>query len=445
MGNCTGGPGFFQDKIFGNPFDMAASGDLELLSKYLRNRPNFNVDSYDEYGDGLVHIACQNNQLEVLMWLVDEAGAKINLRSDQSTKDLPIHIASQSGSFAIVAYILEKDQESTIPINGLGFTALHLASAEGHLQIVELLVHNGADVNAVGSSNWTPVHFAASEGRLDVLAFLAREGAALGPAALDGAAPLHLALLSGLPAVVGFLLGRPGVDVNQQGVDGMAPLHMAALRGDSKSTRLLLEKGKADPLLRCANGLTAAHYAAGNGSTEVVQILADANQSALGITAGKGSSNFSDEAKEGSTHVTAAEGSTPLLLAVTGGHLEVVRMLIETSKASLKVKNVAGDGPLELAAKAGHTAVVSLLLEKGEKIKANELKEDSEFLIGLRSQGFTDIIALLKESGPNMDSSIATSHTNSDGTPAPLFREYSQAIKLFDASRSSKQPEHSPL
>ncbi|EYU45456.1 hypothetical protein MIMGU_mgv1a015521mg [Erythranthe guttata] len=50
-----------------------------------------------------------------------------------------------------------------------GRTALHMASANGHLDIVDYLIRNGADVNACNTEKNTPLHWACLNGHIEVL------------------------------------------------------------------------------------------------------------------------------------------------------------------------------------------------------------------------------------------------------------------------------------
>ncbi|KAL7202694.1 hypothetical protein ACSBR1_034210 [Camellia fascicularis] len=49
-----------------------------------------------------------------------------------------------------------------------GRTALHMASANGHLDIVDYLIRNGVDVNASNVEKNTPLHWACLNGHIEV-------------------------------------------------------------------------------------------------------------------------------------------------------------------------------------------------------------------------------------------------------------------------------------
>ncbi|KAK6121554.1 hypothetical protein DH2020_044702 [Rehmannia glutinosa] len=51
-----------------------------------------------------------------------------------------------------------------------GRTALHMASANGHLDIVDYLISNGVDVNASNTEKNTPLHWACLNGHIEMRA-----------------------------------------------------------------------------------------------------------------------------------------------------------------------------------------------------------------------------------------------------------------------------------
>ncbi|CAK4904020.1 unnamed protein product, partial [Aphanomyces euteiches] len=59
-----------------------------------------------------------------------------------------------------------------------GFTPLHVASLNGDLSAVKLLVGSGAKVNQTERHGLTPIHMASLNGHLDIVKFLLDKGAA---------------------------------------------------------------------------------------------------------------------------------------------------------------------------------------------------------------------------------------------------------------------------
>ena len=58
-----------------------------------------------------------------------------------------------------------------------GWTALHMTSIKGYLEISELLTSSGADVNIRGRDGRTPLHIASMNGHLEIVQLLLCQGA----------------------------------------------------------------------------------------------------------------------------------------------------------------------------------------------------------------------------------------------------------------------------
>jgi len=94
------------------------------------------------------------------------------------------------------------------------FTALHLACANGHKDVAELLLENGADVNAENKGGHTPLHIAtrSTQCHEDIVQLLIDRGANINSKTKrQSNTALHYAVQNGYKAVVRVLIDAGAV------------------------------------------------------------------------------------------------------------------------------------------------------------------------------------------------------------------------------------------
>lgn len=121
-----------------------------------------------------------------------------------------------------------------------GLTLLHWAAYKGRRNVADLLLANGADLDARGNSVETPLHLAASEGHADVAELLLARRANVNAKGKGDTTPLHLAAFYGHNAVAELLLAN-NAEVNAENDQGATPLR-AAVRGHHPDTADLIRK-----------------------------------------------------------------------------------------------------------------------------------------------------------------------------------------------------------
>ena len=106
--------------------------------------------------------------------------------------DSDLLIASQNGRLEGVRVLLERGADINKTDNH-GETPLLGASRNGHLNVVRVLLAGGADINKADNNGITPLWIASSLGRVNVVKLLLREGADINKASNRGWTPLSIA------------------------------------------------------------------------------------------------------------------------------------------------------------------------------------------------------------------------------------------------------------
>jgi ankyrin repeat protein len=124
-----------------------------------------------------------------------------------------------------------------------GTTSLYAAAQENHVEVVDLLLDGGADINKAQNTGETPLFVAAKKGRVEMVGHLLGGGADINKALDTGETPLFVAAKRGHVGVVGLLLDG-NADVKQtRSSDGATPLYIAAKEGRVEVVHLLLSCG----------------------------------------------------------------------------------------------------------------------------------------------------------------------------------------------------------
>ena len=160
----------------------------------------------------------------------------LNASTDSENYQTPIHIASKVGSLDIVALLVQNGAsvEGGMPV--------HVAAHLGYVDFVKLMTKYGANINARGPGAWTTIHYAASQTFMDMAKYLLQNGAEVNPKTNNGTMPIHLAAQSGCVSIMELLI-KHGADVLAKGNSGNMPLHYAAYSKNIKAPQLLIDNG----------------------------------------------------------------------------------------------------------------------------------------------------------------------------------------------------------
>jgi len=174
-----------------------------------------------------IHQAAEDGNIEAVKQHL-AAGADVNANTD--TGWTPLCFAANKE----IAELLITNGANVNAKEGYSFAPLHAAAYAGQKEIVELLIAEGADVNAKLGDGWTPLHFAANK---EVAELLIVNGADVNAKDETGGTPLLAAARYGRKEVAKLLI-TAGADVNAKRDNGHTPLDMA----ENEKTADLLRK-----------------------------------------------------------------------------------------------------------------------------------------------------------------------------------------------------------
>ena len=117
---------------------------------------------------------------------------------------------------------------------------IHEACENGNIKAVKRFLADGTDVNLKNDDGLTPLHKAAGMGEKEIAELLIAEGADVN-AMFDGVTTLHWAVELKEKGTAELLIEK-GADVNVQ-CHGISPLHSSVWRGDKEITEMLIAKG----------------------------------------------------------------------------------------------------------------------------------------------------------------------------------------------------------
>ncbi|KAH0560697.1 hypothetical protein KQX54_007126 [Cotesia glomerata] len=157
-------------------------------------------------------------------------------------------------------------------------------------------------------------------------------------------------------------------------------LHLSAARGDAKRLQVLLDSGRVHVDCKDKDGTTPLILAAAGGHieavTELLQQGADPNAKRL-------------------------TGTTSLFFAAQGGFVDIVTLLIEHG-AIVDSCSIDGGTPLFVACQCGHLEVVLELIERGANVNAH-MKDGATALFIAAQNGHIRILDILLSQGAKTD------------------------------------------
>ncbi|GAB0086675.1 uncharacterized protein DMENIID0001_007760 [Sergentomyia squamirostris] len=344
-------------------------------------------------GKALIHLLANEGNHMLLERALRACKDPIDLEIEDVNGQTALNIASRNGHIDVVRLLLNFTQplaDGTGRIRGVdvnhadrdGWTPLRSASWGGHTEVVRLLIsHAGCAIDCADKEGRTALRAAAWSGHEDILKILIEAGANVNSVDKQGRTSLIAASYMGQYDIVEILLEN-GADVNHLDLDGRSALCVAALCGSSGYNRVistLLEHGAHTDQLD-NDGMSALLVSSFEGNAEICELLLE---------------NGADP------DLADYMGRTPLWAACTAGHASVVRLLLFWG-CSIDCMDSEGRTVLSIASAQGNLESVRQLLDRG----LDETHRDNAGWTPLHYgsfEGYADICVQLLESGAKID------------------------------------------
>lgn len=151
-----------------------------------------------------------------------------------------LHLYATNGNLELAELLVAKGANVDVQDDS-GNTPLCRAVQNGHLNIAQLLLQNGANANVKNNIKWRPIHIAANNGDKDMVKLLLAYNARTDVFTCDSQIPLHRAVNNGNVEVAELLTDDiPGITFDYREWN---PIHYAIFKDDIKMVKLLLKNG----------------------------------------------------------------------------------------------------------------------------------------------------------------------------------------------------------
>jgi ankyrin repeat protein len=249
----------FYDKLIAAIQD----NNINEVKKIIKNGGNINENIQDTMPPFLV--ACDKGNIEIVKFLIEKGSnvtIKIKNKNDTNINNLNAIFllafpqSEYSKNIEIAKYIIENGVDVNSD-NGKGITALMIWSRgdissnknnKGYLEIVNLLVKKGAEVNKKGNAGFTAMTYAVVAGQSDILKVLIENGGDINIKDNQGRSLLINFAINKISEddkniEIAQQLIKSGININEKENDGKSALYYANLKFKDNLAKVLINSG----------------------------------------------------------------------------------------------------------------------------------------------------------------------------------------------------------
>ncbi|CAG5098084.1 Oidioi.mRNA.OKI2018_I69.XSR.g15365.t1.cds [Oikopleura dioica] len=201
-----------------------------------------NVNTADLWKYTPVHEAASKGKYDICKLLMKNGAdpnkknrdgqSPLDVAKDSDIKDIllgdaAVLDAAKSGSVARIQKLLTAENVNCRDTHGRNSTPLHLAAGYNNIEVAEILIEYGADVNAEDRGGLIPLHNAASYGHVEIAQVLLKHGSHVNANDRWQFTPLHEAAQKGRTQLCALLLSH-GADPYVKNQEGQTTIEVAS-------------------------------------------------------------------------------------------------------------------------------------------------------------------------------------------------------------------------
>ncbi|XP_047997766.1 ankyrin-1-like isoform X1 [Leguminivora glycinivorella] len=251
-----------------NPLNIAArKNDFQNVHRLLKK---VNPNCVDNRGWTCLHEAAANDSYQSLVLILKHPDCRPLAETHEGHTALYLACRHHS-SLQTIKALLDSAEDIANYGSTESVTPLHVASTQGRVEVIQLLIDHGAMIDVQDFDGDTPLHDAALALKLKSVTALLHAGADPAIKNETGYTPFHLACFKGgfdiIKAMIPFV-----DDINEVTANGDTPL-ITAFNGNNESIiQFLLDNG-ADPHIKNNDGFLALDVALNHGCDEIFNLL----------------------------------------------------------------------------------------------------------------------------------------------------------------------------
>ncbi len=148
-------------------FDCARKAKLDIAKLLINKFASVNVEN--RMGELPIHLAAFKGDLDVIKLLI-ESGSYLNKKTQEDK--LPVHYAIAGGRAEVIPFLLKEGKQNWFIRDTYGNSLLHHAAKTSNIQILDMLLNQNLDPNALNSYFESPIFNAVRFGTIETIRLL---------------------------------------------------------------------------------------------------------------------------------------------------------------------------------------------------------------------------------------------------------------------------------